>query len=132
MKLNKKQHITKDGVVKKNPKKKQWEGFQIIGLYAVKSPEELEDYLEKFSNKEEKRVAYLIYALTWNSMAEVTNKKSNIEVKKMNIFATKTPEQLSKYLENFSGNEKSTAYLVYGLTWNMFANEIKKELKELK
>lgn len=49
------------------------------------------------------------------------------------LFATKTPEELQSYIENYSGSERVVAYVIYGLTVNMMAMEIaKKETKVAK
>lgn len=42
------------------------------------------------------------------------------------LFATKTPKELQKYLENYSGAERAVAHVIYGLTVNMMAMEFAK------
>jgi hypothetical protein len=42
-------------------------------LFAIKSREEMRDYLESFSDKKEKALAYTIYGLTWNMCAKLVN-----------------------------------------------------------
>ena len=43
---------------------------------------------------------------------------------KMTMFATYSEDDLIKYIENLSKKEKSLAYLIYGLTWNMIAEKL--------
>lgn len=59
--------------------------IQKMGMFATKTPEELNKYIESISNPSEKRIAMLIYGLTWNSLAEAINNKG----KKENLKDTK-------------------------------------------
>lgn len=38
-------------------------------MFAVKTLDDLNKYIQSIPSKEEKRVAYLIYGLTWNAIA---------------------------------------------------------------
>lgn len=43
------------------------------------------------------------------------------------LYATKTPEELLSYIENYTGAEKVIAYVIHGLTVNMMAMHIAKQ-----
>jgi len=46
---------------------------------------------------------------------------------KMHAFATLTEDELYNYIEKLPDRQKSLAYTIYGLTWNMIAEKLNNE-----
>ena len=46
-----------------------------MGMFATKTEQELNDYIESLTGKGEKQIAYLIYGLTWNMIANKLNEE---------------------------------------------------------
>ena len=46
-----------------------------MSMFAVKTEQELNDYIESLTGQGEKQIAYLIYGLTWNMIASKLNKE---------------------------------------------------------
>lgn len=46
-----------------------------MSMFATKTEQELNDYIESLTGKGEKQIAYLIYGLTWNMIANKLNEE---------------------------------------------------------
>lgn len=118
-------NATGDAKGKKLKSQKKGQILQPLGLFATYTPEQLNNYIESMSG-EDKRIAYLSYGLTWNMLSKEL-KSYKVDMQPMGIFATKSRNDLAKYLESFSNpDEKRLMYLIWGLTWNMVAKKVNK------